>query len=79
MKTMLFDPYNGMPRLPEDISADPYGLKMIIPLCSEQFAVPSGYQLSPLVPTPEMIKVGGHVNSEWLNDDAPNVQSKEKS
>lgn len=33
--------------------------------------VPEGYKLLPLEPTEAMIKAGGHVNSEWLNDNAP--------
>lgn len=32
---------------------------------------PAGWKLVPVKPTPEMIKAGGHVNSEWLNDNAP--------
>lgn len=32
---------------------------------------PTGYKLVPVEPTPAMIKAGGHVNSEWLNDNAP--------
>lgn len=31
----------------------------------------TGWKLVPLVPTQEMLKAGGHANSEWLNDDAP--------
>lgn len=33
--------------------------------------VPDGYKLVPIQPTDAMIKAGGHVNSEWLNDNAP--------
>ncbi len=35
------------------------------------FPVPEGYVLVPIEPTPEMIRAGGHSNSEWLNDTAP--------
>lgn len=34
-------------------------------------AIPAGFALAPVEPTPEMVKAGGHVNSEWLNDGAP--------
>ena len=36
-------------------------------LKAQQVAVPAGYALVPIEPTPEMISAGGHVNSEWLN------------
>ena len=32
---------------------------------------PPGWKLVPVEPTPEMERAGGHVNSEWLNDNAP--------
>ena len=34
-------------------------------------AVPPGYALVPIEPTPEMCKIGGHVMSEWTDDSAP--------
>jgi len=34
-------------------------------------AVPLGWKLVPLEPTPEMCKIGGHVMSEWTDDSAP--------
>ncbi len=34
-------------------------------------AVPEGWRLVPIEPTSEMLKEGGHANSEWLNDNAP--------
>jgi len=36
-----------------------------------QPAIPPGYRLVPVDPTPEMERAGGHANSEWLNDSAP--------
>jgi hypothetical protein len=33
--------------------------------------VPAGWKLVPVEPTDEMRLAGGHVNSEWLNDNAP--------
>ena len=34
-------------------------------------AVPPGYALVPIEPTPEICKIGGHVMSEWTDDSAP--------
>ena len=34
-------------------------------------AIPPGYALVPIEPTPEMCKIGGHVMSEWTDDSAP--------
>lgn len=42
--------------------------------CAEQR--PDGWQLVPVEPTPAMKSAGGHVNSEWLNDDAPLYESR---
>lgn len=33
--------------------------------------IPAGYVLVPAKPTEAMLDQGEHVNSEWLNDDAP--------
>lgn len=33
--------------------------------------IPAGYVLVPAEPTEAMLDQGEHVNSEWLNDDAP--------
>ena len=41
-----------------------------------QPAVPDGMCLVPIEPTPEMLKAGGHTNSEWLNDNAPIGESR---
>ena len=35
-----------------------------------------GWKLVPIAPTPEMLQAGGHVNSEWLNDNAPIGESR---
>lgn len=42
--------------------------------CAEQR--PDGWQLVPVEPTEAMRSAGGHVNSEWLNDDAPLYESR---
>jgi hypothetical protein len=42
--------------------------------CAEQR--PDGWQLVPVEPTEAMKSAGGHVNSEWLNDDAPLCESR---
>ena len=38
---------------------------------AQQILAADGWRLVPIEPTYEMMKAGGHVNSEWLNDDAP--------
>ena len=40
-------------------------------LAATPAAVPPGYALVPIEPTPEMCKIGGHVMSEWTDDSAP--------
>lgn len=39
-------------------------------------APPEGWVLVPVEPTDKMIYIGGHVNSEWLNDNAPLGESR---
>jgi len=41
-----------------------------------QQSAPAGYVMVPVEPTPEMLLAGGHVNSEWLNDNAPIGESR---
>jgi hypothetical protein len=40
-------------------------------LAAKADAVPDGWQLVPVEPTEEMLNVGQHTSSEWLNDIAP--------
>ena len=42
--------------------------------CAEER--PDGWRLVPAEPTEAMKSAGGHVNSEWLNDDAPLYESR---
>lgn len=49
--------------------------KNYIPDTSKMIA-PEGHMLVPVEPTEEMLKAGGHVNSEWLNDNAPIGESR---
>jgi hypothetical protein len=40
--------------------------------------IPEGYALAPIEPDKQQINIGTHVNSEWLNDNAPMGESRYK-
>lgn len=62
MKTMMFNPYTGLPRDPRDIQSDPAGLLMLDPdepvraAARRADALPSGWVAIPLEPS----------ENEWL-------------
>lgn len=67
IKTVGADNLDAHPYLP-DVEEIAESLRSAAP---QEAAAPAGWKLVPIEPTPEMIKAGGHSNSEWLNNSAP--------
>lgn len=62
---------NALGQIADELRAERDALKQANSDLARASIIQEGYQLVPIKPTEAMCNAGGHVNSEWLNDNAP--------